>query len=339
MDSIILSKTCSVINEILFLFGIYKTKRSLNYLTKKIQSKKIKKFLYFINQLNFLTPITSTLRLAFQMQLLIRKYRPKIIIITLENHAWERYLINSIKEIDSNIIVAGYQFSTITKNQFSKQYILKKKYNPDIIFTSGRAINSYLKNIFKKKIRIFNLGNYRQNLLKMVQKTKKQKKILFVPESPISEAEEFYFKCINLAKKNNDYNFTLRLHPMSHNKSLQKLIINKTKYLKNFNLSKKSLIKDLEQNNYIVYRSSSLCIMGALNGLIPLYFSSTTSDLDPFFQINKKFKFNSDQEFKKVLSLKNFEKKNYINQSRNYSQKYFEKINLLNIQKLLNNFN
>ena len=173
----------------------------------------------------------------------------------------------------------------------------------------------------------------------MVQKTKKQKKILFVPESPISEAEEFYFKCINLAKKNNDYNFTLRLHPLSHNKSLQKLIINKTKYLKNFNLSKKSLIKDLEQNNYIVYRSSSLCIMGALNGLIPLYFSSTNSDLDPFFQINKKFKFNSDQEFKKVLSLKNFEKKNYINQSRNYSQKYFEKINLLNIQKLLNNFN
>ena len=79
--------------------------------------------------------------------------------------------------------------------------------------------------------------------------------------------------------------------------------------------------------------------MGALNGLIPLYFSSTNSDLDPFFQINKKFKFKSDQEFKKVLSLKDFEKKNYIKQSRNYSQKYFEKINLLNIQKLLNNFN
>ena len=272
-------------------------------------------------------PVISNIRLAFQFEKLIKKFKPKIVIITFENHAWERFLIHKIKQIDKKIIIAGYQFTTFTKNQFSEKIILKKNFNPDYIFASGSSSFNCFKKTIGNKIKLINFGSPRDSTVVLHKNKKITNNFLLVPESPISEVNDFFLKSLELASHNLDCKFTLRLHPMSKSIELTNYIQKKIKNIENIELSNQNLKDDFKNNSYLIYRSSSLSIEGAVSGLIPLYLQSNNYNLDPFFEINKFFKFRSNEEFKKIISLNKKEKLEYQKKILNYSKKYFEKFN------------
>jgi hypothetical protein len=324
---VILSKASKLLSEFSFIFEIFKTYKSLNILEKKIQSKTLKKFINFIKKLNFLLPVISNIRLAFQFEKLIKKFKPKIVIITFENHAWERFLIHKIKQIDKKIIIAGYQFTTFTKNQFSEKIILKKNFNPDYIFASGSSSFNCFKKSIDNKIKLINFGSPRDSTVVLHNNKKITNTFLLVPESPISEVNDFFLKSIDLASHNSNCKFTLRLHPMSKSIELTNYIQKKIKHIKNIKLSNQNLKDDFKNNSYIIYRSSSLSIKGAVSGLIPLYFQSNNYNLDPFFEINNFFKFRSNDEFKKIVLLNKKKKFLYQKKLLKYSKKYFENFN------------
>ena len=92
---------------------------------------------------------------------------------------------------------------------------------------------------------------------------------------------------INLAKNYKNCKFTLRLHPMSKSIEIINRINLQSVNLRNFFISNNSLEEDLNNNFFTIYRSSSLCITAALNGLLPIYLSDNNFNLDPLHIINK----------------------------------------------------
>ena len=197
-------------------------------------------------------PVISNIRLAFQFEKLIKKFKPKIVIITFENHAWERFLIHKIKQIDKKIIIAGYQFTTFTKNQFSEKIILKKNFNPDYIFASGSSSFNCFKKTIGNKIKLINFGSPRDSTVVLHKNKKITNNFLLVPESPISEVNDFFLKSLELASHNLDCKFTLRLHPMSKSIELTNYIQKKIKNIENIELSNQNLKDDFKNNSYLI---------------------------------------------------------------------------------------
>ena len=336
---LILSKSASLIKEISFIFGIFFSYRSLLKIKNSIRNKRSLNFLIRSIKFKNLTPIVSNLRLAYQIVSLVKIYNPKLIIFPFENHAWERFLINKLKKMDIKITTAGYQFSTFSKNQFSSQTVLKKSFNPDFIFTSGLSTYNYLNNIFKKKIKLINFGTY-----KYLEKTKKKKNFnvlnfLMVPEAPLGEVHDFLNIGEKLAKMYPRFNFFIRLHPMSKSLGLIKEINETIKKYNNLKLSKNTLEQDFSNCSYILYRSSSLCVAGCLKGLLPIYIINNGFNLDPFFEINKKFFIKSPNNLKSIVKMSSYHKNLHFKKIKNYSLNYFQKKSKKEVLKLFNNFN
>ncbi len=328
---VILSKTSSLIKEISFLFGLLYSYRSIQLLKKKVKNKQHTYFLKYISKIKYLIPIVSNLRLSYQIITLVSIYNPKIIILPFENHAWERFLIYKLKKCNTKVITAGYQFSTFSQNQFSKYSVLKKNFNPDLMLSSGLSTYKYLNKIYKKKIKVFNFGSYRNLQKKIYKKNFNNFNFLMVPEAPLSEVNTFLRDGIDLAKMYPKYNFILRLHPMSKSKKLISDINYKMKNYKNIKLSKQSVEDDFSRCSYILYRSSSLAVAASAKGLFPIYIDNNSLNIDPFFEINKKLSIKSPKQLKSVLKIKNLEKKKLLKKFMSYSQNYFE-------QKKINNF-
>ena len=334
--SVVLAKTVSVLKEISFLKNIYFVKKALNLLKKKIKNKQINIFLNYINQLKYILPIVSNIRLYYQINALIKQYRPHTIIFTFENHAWEKFLINKIKHDFKTINKIAYQFTTITKDQFLKYS--KNEFNPDYILSSGSKPYKYLKGIYKNKVKVLNFGSYRKQIL-LKKKSFYNKSFLLLPESPESETNDFIFMAINLAKNYKNCKFTLRLHPMSKSIEIINRINLQSVNLRNFFISNNSLEEDLNNNFFTIYRSSSLCITAALNGLLPIYLSDNNFNLDPLHIINKKYKLHSVDDLKKILSYSKTQNIRYQKKVGKFCSYYFEKPNYRKNFKLFNNLN
>ncbi len=162
---------------------------------------------------------------------------------------------------------------------------------------------------------------------------------MLVPEAPLTEANDFINIGINLAKRYKDCEFTLRLHPMSKSKELTDKIKYRTKNLKNFTYSSKTLDQDLYDNCYMIHRASSLSITAALSGLLPIYLSDNNYNLDPMFLINKKYILKSNEDLKKILIFPKKQNIKYQKKVISFCKKYFEKPNNKKNLKLFNYFN
>ena len=336
---IILSKSVSFIKEISFIFGIISSYRSLIKLRTTVKNKQSVNFIKYSIKLKYLTPIISNLRLSYQIISLVKKYNPKVIIFPFENHAWERFLINKLKKLDTKIVTAGYQFSTFSKNQFSNNSVLKKNFNPDFVLASGISTYNYLNKVFRKKIKLINFGSHKYFEKPHHKKNFKNFNFLMVPEAPLSEVYEFLKMGQELAKVYPKFNFVLRLHPMSKSQKLIDSITEDIKKYKNLKLSKNKLEKDFLNCSYILYRSSSLCISGSIKGLLPIYVENNGFSIDPFFEINKNFSIKSPNELQKIMVTSGLKKNMYLNKVRNYSLNYFQKKSKKEIIKLFNYFN
>lgn len=133
---------------------------------KKISNKHFKNKNFNIKHLISLRTIAYNLRFGNQVRNLLMNVKPKILIIPFEGHAWERIVIKSSKEVHNNIKVAAYQFSSITKYQHSLFRPLKKEYNPDIIFTSGKITKKIFKNKYDCLVKILGSKKYLENKIK-----------------------------------------------------------------------------------------------------------------------------------------------------------------------------
>ncbi len=260
------------------------------------------------------------------------------IILPYEGYSWERIILmcNYDKGIKKRI---GYNFSAISKYQHSIFRKLKKKFEPDIIFTVGKYSQKKLK---KTNIPSYILGSVRKyNNINNAKKSKK-KNVLVLPEGIISECEILFHFSIDCAKKNPSINFIWRLHPSQKFESILKQInINKYNLPKNIILSKSSFFKDIANSNYCIYRGSTSVITAIQDGVYPLYYNAYEKiNIDPTFDLKIwKTEINNLKDFQDFTSYKSKKVEKNIkekNEAKKFVQHYFQKMDskvLINMLK------
>ena len=315
-NKIILTKKTNITHEIKIFYNII-----LQYLfIKKFRIPKIsnlnKNFLSFVS----LRSMFVNLRLYYQIYYLLKELNPKLIIIPFEGHAWERLIINLVKENFKKIKICSYQFSVITKFQHAIFRPLKKNYNPDVIFTTGKVIS---KNFIKYKcpVRVLGSNKYKK---KIIYNFKKKNTFLVLPESFNSENKILLDFTIDLAKKLPNCKFVFRCHPAVKNSFIQR----KIKNIKNIKLSNSTLEVDAIKSKFVIFRASAAVFEAVVKGAIPIYYDlKNEPNINPLYKtFPKKLNVQNANNLIKILKDKKLQNKN--KKIINFASNYFENINL-----------
>jgi hypothetical protein len=320
----ILSKRSNYFTELKLLYLSLKEILIFIFLNKYRNVKK------YINVKDFIS-IIPNLRLISQIEELIQIVEPKIIIFTYEGHAWERLLVNLCKKKYKWITSIGYQFSPIKNNQIGFFRKLKNDYNPDYLAVSGqKTFNQIINRINFTKV--FKLGS--PNFIKKKIKGKKIIDLLVALDSEPSELFKMTNFCIDFANKNNEFNIILRLHPIySDNLKIIDEILFKIQKINNLHMSRKSLVKDLQNSKYLLFTDTAISITCLSYNVVPIFFYNQSSNniYDGKFPKSNVVKNNTD--LKHILKVKNNSKLSpYF---RNYRDKYFERFHLNTLKKII----
>lgn len=277
----------------------------LYYLSKKNLS-----FQKFISQLFTIRNLTETLshfRISNQINELLKKYKPKNFLLLIEGKLFENFLISNVRKVNKNIIIYGYQHSIITQNHFGFRRKFEKKFEPDVLFTTGNYNREILskygtkseiigpKTNYMEKIEVNEIFNLKNNNKKII-------KILILSEG-LKEEYNFFFNLCNQLSKLEGIELLWRNHP-----ALKIEEIHKDFYkLNNFNISESnSLGDDAIKADIAIYRGSSAIVDALKFGVVPFYIQKDDTDGDPLFFSNIGKKLNTEQC---LNYFKNFENK------------------------------
>lgn len=317
-DKIILSKRTSIIRETIYLFLAIFEFLKFNFFIEKYHYKKKK--INFFNLRSF-GYIIANLRLNFQINFLVKIFRPKFLFITFEGHAWERLIIRNIKKKYNTKIIA-YQFSAITKHHYSLFRSLSESTDPDYIFTTGKYTYKKFLKIYSSKVNI--IGSNKWKKIKPHKIKKSNKIILLLPEAYISESKNLLNFAIQISKLSKEFKFYLRLHPMINFKDLN---IDLKKY-KNIELSNCKIEDDFKRSSNFIYRGSASAIEAAAHGLNPIYFGKPNiANVNPLFEVLEGENYITDpKKFVKIFKKNKFNN----NSTKDYSKNFFQKLKLNN---------
>jgi len=314
-DKIILSDRTYFINELFYyLLSIFQFLNFNVYIKKfKLKDKKINFFSF-----KSFAYIAYNLKLNFQINLFIKKFRPKFIVITFEGHAWERLLIKNIKKTKTKII--AYQFSSITKNHHGIFRSLGEEYDPDCIFTTGKRISSIFKKKYKCKVRVVGSNKWIKN--KTYINNNNNKCILILTEGHIADCIKLINFGIEISKLDEDLKLYLRIHPLIKNKHK----INLDSY-KNVEISNKSIEQDFYRSSYFIYTGTASAVQAAAYGLNPIYYGSKNNlNTNPLFEVLRdEFYVTDPKQFIKIIKKKNFKKNSRL---RKYSREFFKRLKI-----------
>ena len=302
-NNFILENYLGFIEEVSILFLMFKEYFSL-FINGLMEKDNLKKKIFYNAANSSISVETShAIRIGRQVEQIIKKARPKILLITFEGYSWERVAIYFSKKTKKKIKCIGYLHSAIFKNQHSIFRTLNKDYDPDIIFLSSenmkRQYNKMSKNM---SLNTFSLGSLKKdNNKKLVIRGKA---CLVLPEGIFEESKlmlDFVLECAN---QNPKVKFIFRLHPIIKVSSLLKTFKYKLKIPNNVVISSNSLDEDIKLSKVVVYRGSTSVINAISNGLIPIYLDLGESfSIDPLFDyIHGKFIISKAQEFNNIYN-------------------------------------
>tara|TARA_B100000900_G_C20566096_1_gene711167 strand:+ start:99 stop:1463 length:1365 start_codon:yes stop_codon:yes gene_type:complete len=250
--------------QISLFFKIFKNKNNF--------SKKIKRILLFeILKLD----TKNNLRIYFHLNDIIDKCNIKYVITTCEGYPHEKIIFKLCFE--KKIFSIGYQNIPL----INKQILINKNLNsylPKMIWSSDKSSETKLKNYYKKKIRVINIGSPRIFKKKLTTNLNINKTItcLAVPEGFISETQDMFLLIKNFIENHNNkkIKFIFRIHPNIKNDRLHNHIKNYSKKNMQFIFSSNDISYDIKKSNVAIYRGSSAIINCVRNGLIPIYFAN-----------------------------------------------------------------
>lgn len=313
-DKFILPKLNNISWEIFTLIKIIKEKYQIIFKYKKYLNNINKDHLYFfqksLNLINLFGAISS-LRITSQIKNIIKQTKPKVLFLPIEGHAWEKVLIRDLKEEFNNIKIIGIHFSSIINNDFTIRQNLPKIFQPDFLICNKYHNYKIIKKkkIFRKSKILFNDLKKEKKYKKKIIKSYKKIRCLVAPELNFSEVIHF-IKLINkISNKNESIKFTIKLHPSTPRKEINKIIKLENKNIK---LSQsKSILIEYSNHNIIMYRGSTTCFDAAMNGLWLMYYNKDDFDINPLQELNLKYNnFSDEYEFLKIVKKLDKLKKN-----------------------------
>lgn len=319
-NRVLLTQRTTFINEIKIVFHII---NQYFFIKKNFANPKIDKLKNKFLSIAALRSMANNLRIYYQIEKLIKYTRPKLVIIPFEGHAWERLIINLIKNNKIGTKVAAYQFSVTTKFQHSIFRPLKDNYNPDIIYTSGNISKKIFEQKYSCPVKILGSNKFRNK----ISFKSKNKIFLVVPEAFSSETYLLLNFTLELAKILPDYKFIFRCHPMMRENKILKQIEKQNNVI----LSKSDLNADAKNCRYVLFRGSAAVFEAVLKNSIPIYIKTKNNiNINPFKDI-----FPKSQNISKPIDILKFmkTKKNKKNEMKliNYASNYFTKLDIKSI--------
>ena len=279
----LLARHLSLKLEVLFFLKIVKEVIQLLKLKENTKNNFCSKVLTAAIFDSFSRNTVHSLRLYEQVKELVKEFKPKVMVITYEGHAWERLVFAAARESNPNIKCIGYQHAVIFPLQHAIRRSLDSSiYDPDLILCSGIIGRNQLeKSMSLNEIPKFVLGsnrsiNYTNNLDEndfQIMRNMSPISCLVLPEGDIDECFILFEFSIKCAIKNPEINFIWRLHPLLTFKHLIKRNSKLRRLPANINLSSKSLDDDISQSNCALYRGSTAIIQAVGGGLKPIYLS------------------------------------------------------------------
>jgi hypothetical protein len=311
----ILSSSLDFISEVSAYFSQLKSKRQLKSILKGLQIDEVLAQDILNNQLSSNT--FNALRVAKQVTDIARKINAKFIVTTYEGHAWERLVFCYAREFNPNIKCFGYQHAAVFKHQHAIKRLLNKKYDPDVILTSGLIAKDIFKQGQLQGSKVSCVGSPKHSDSSLVED--KNQCCLVIPEVFVRECLSLFDLSIGYAKQNLNQKFIWRLHPgISFDKLKSQSSILKD-LPNNIHLSVGSLDDDIQRCDSVLYRGST-AVVGAINaGLTPIYYQHAADELsiDPIYthkegksivrnQKELGLALNKDIDIKTKQSLQNF---------------------------------
>ena len=226
-------------------------------------------------------------RFSLQLVSFVKKSNAKVLFITFEGHAWERLVIQKIKNLKEKILCIGYVHTIAFPNQYASLRNYKNEFMPDLIFVSGNNTKIIFEKKISNSIPIVVLGSHKIQNKSIDLKKKLNAKILILPEGFFSESKLLINFGLELAKTFPEADIRIRLHPnMSGFKSKYMNII---KNKNNIKISEISLKQDILWSSHAIYRGSTSIIEAVLYGVIPMYYGRRDQlTIDPLFCIKNK---------------------------------------------------
>ena len=282
---VILSPTLGFLSEVRLFIAQMQSRKKLNNIMRRLKIDKhlAKAALIY----HFSSGTFSSLRIAIEVENIIKKSNIKYIITTYEGHAWEALVYYFARRANPNIKCFGFQHSAIFENQNVIRRALSFDYSPDIILTSGVIAKNTFKKSHSKDSKVLCLGSCKN--LKPIFSSGQPNYCLVIPEGIISECLILFEISLNYANEYPNQKFIWRLHPLLSFNKLKKISNIFKKIPKNILLSEDDLNDDIEKCSSVLYRGSS-AVVNAINSVLkPIYFQSFCDDLfiDPIYQLKQ----------------------------------------------------
>ncbi len=274
----------------------------------------------------FLSPKTFENFIIFNnLQKISKEKKIKNLITSFEGFSYERIIFFSFKKLKLKTNLLGYQHASIIRSQNGIFRKLKKEFNPDVILTSGQVTKKILKRYYPSRS-IYILGSNKVSY-NLIKKEKFQKNILVLPEGIETECLYMMKFISKIDFKDKKINFIFRLHPSLNFDQLKKKydIFNTQK--KNIIFSKKSLLQDIKNSKYCLYRGTTSVINCVINNLYPIFLKKKNcDDIDIFYNQRGIPKVIKPQDLIKIIKTNKYTVLD--RKIKTFSKEYFTKINL-----------
>ncbi len=295
----------------------------------------------------------STLRMSKEINALVSKMRPKLIVVTHEGHAWERIFFASARRAYSSVRCIGYQHAAVFRLQHALSRKLTSQYNPDHILTAGSISKFQLENAPDLKgIPISILGSNRcLNRVKIIAEREALamerydnsmgRVCLVIPEGTPSECQILFNFSLLCAQSCPEIQFIWRMHPILPFESLKSQNGNFQNMPINITISRQTIEEDIARSRWALYRGSTAIIQAVVAGLRPIYLAIPDElTIDPLHEVGAgRVIVKSVAEFHEAILLDHDVPKTQLGlefqKTQKYCENFFTPFNLGNLLVLI----
>jgi hypothetical protein len=227
----------------------------------------------------------SSIKISYNIELLLTTLKPDRVIMTFEGNAIERSIFLLCEKY--NITSFGYQHAPIIKDQYSIFRSLGKGLDPDVILASGPY--TYIKFLLRleNRIPIICLGSSKSKSFENINpKDKNVSNLLLVPDGNMNSVDKFLEIADKLTDSQSCLNIVLRVHPLLYNYALNRISNDDLERKVILNLSINVLSLDLKWAYWVIYQNSSVAIEALMDGCEVVHINHGLANVDPLFELN-----------------------------------------------------
>lgn len=259
----------------------------------------------------------TTLRMSVQVDRLVARINPKIMIITYEGHAWERVVFATARRQSANLQCVGYLHAAMFRLQHGASRMLGHAYDPHLVLTAGPVSRAQIEPpLALQGVAVRVLGSSRASTDKQgvaastIQTgqsrsepfAKARPTCLVLPEGIISECLLLFKFSLECAELMPEVTFIWRLHPLVNLESLREKNPRFRRLPENVEFSRDALEDDCRRSRYALYRGSTTVVKAVSYGVWPIYLSQPREmTIDPLYELDQvRAKVSSPEEFLRV---------------------------------------